>query len=220
MKALISLFGYSPFLSLQRHMKEVSKAVSQMRQAYYFYQSQQEDGLQNCVSSLDSLERSADQIKQEICKSLPRGVFLPVGKESLLEVLTIQDEIANVAQNFGVLLSLRAFEKVEDLEDVFLDFLEKNIEVFEKVKLIIDNLQDLLESSFGGSEAEQVKKMIERVLYHEYEADLLQRKLLKILFNKELPYQVFFLWSSLIRELGAIADLSEKLAYRLRMMLN
>ncbi|SCC90876.1 hypothetical protein SCG7109_AZ_00120, partial [Chlamydiales bacterium SCGC AG-110-M15] len=59
------------------------------------------------------------------------------------------------------------------------------------------------------------------VAYLEHQGDLIQRRLLKELYNSDddLSYKDFSLWMHIINEIGSIADISEKLANRVRMTL-
>lgn len=222
MRALISLFGRSPFSPLQRHMDEVAECIWKISEIFDFYQRGEQDDVERLMLEISELEHSADRIKNDIRNRLPKGLFLPVDKNNLLEILSLQDCIADIAENIGVILTLRPYQSINKIEGTFNAFLEKNIEAFQKVKLIIDELNELLESSFGGVEAEKVKKMVDEVAYHEHEADLLQRSLLKILYNSDgqADHTIFFLWMHIIEEVGGIANLSEKLANRVRMTLD
>jgi uncharacterized protein Yka (UPF0111/DUF47 family) len=79
----------------------------------------------------------------------------------------------------------------------------------------------LIESSFGGKEAEKVRAMVEDVALKEHEVDLIQRQLLKKIFQSEeaLTYLTFSQWQRLIESLASISNLSENLANRVRMVL-
>ena len=95
------------------------------------------------------------------------------------------------------------------------------MEAVKAVFKIIEEMEGLLESSFGGNEAERVKTMVEEVAFKEHEADLLQGRLLKIFFQQmdQQPAPLFYLWMQIFHVLGRLADESEKLANRVRMIL-
>ncbi len=82
-------------------------------------------------------------------------------------------------------------------------------------------MDELLESSFGGVEAAKVKGMVEQIAYQEHEIDRLQYHLTKSLYALEgsLPYVSFHLWTTLIKEVGSLSNLCEKLGDRIRMIL-
>ena len=110
----------------------------------------------------------------------------------------------------------------KNIDDDFKEFLDKNLESFSVAQKIIRQMDELLESSFGGMEAEKVKKMVDEVAYKEHEADLLQKKLLKNLFSreKEILYADFILWLRIIEKISTISDLSENLGDRVRTTLD
>src|SRR5690606_7969099 len=94
-------------------------------------------------------------------------------------------------------------------------------DVFWNAKKIIEEIDELLESSFGGIEAEKVKHMVEQTAYKEHEAAQMQHVLTKQLFSKgsSLSSPGFYLWLTLIEQIGALSALAEKLANRIRMVL-
>lgn len=105
-------------------------------------------------------------------------------------------------------------------EDFYL-LLDKNIEAFNKAHAIINELHELLESSFGGLEAEKVRIMVEDVAFKEHEVDLIQRRLLKKFFNtdEEMQISAFHQWQRIFEALAAISNLSENLAETVRITL-
>ncbi|MCB1108948.1 MAG: DUF47 family protein, partial [Chlamydiia bacterium] len=82
-------------------------------------------------------------------------------------------------------------------------------------------MEELLESSFGGIEAEKVKRLVEKTAFKEYEADKAKYALTKMLCAKGqgLSTPGFYLGHRLINEVGQLSHLSERLANRIRMIL-
>ena len=108
------------------------------------------------------------------------------------------------------------------LEEPFTRFLTKNLEAFEGARRIIDELDELLETGFGGGEAEKVLQMVDHVARTEHEADVVQHELLKLLFASEDQLSVgdFYLWTRVFKQLSALSNLSERLAHRVRRTLD
>jgi len=98
---------------------------------------------------------------------------------------------------------------------------KKNEEVFLDAKHIIEEIDELLESSFGGIEAEKVKEMVEQTAFKEHKAEKMKNALLKKFFAQAdtLSAPSFYLWTRLIEEIGSISHISERLANRIRMIL-
>ncbi|MFT4551586.1 MAG: putative phosphate transport protein (TIGR00153 family) [Chlamydiales bacterium] len=221
MRAILSLFYQSPFAPLRKHMDEVGYCMEKIREIIESYKAGDQEAVEGLAKIISKLEHNADLTKNDIRNNLPKSLFLPIDRGNLLEILSIQDCLADKAEDIGVLLTLKPYQKVEGFEEEFSALLDKNMEAFHKVRLIIEEMHELLQSSFGGSEAEKVKTMVEEVAYFEHEADLIQRRVIKILYNSEdqIPYTTFSLLMHIVGEVGAIADLSEKLANRVRMTL-
>jgi len=214
-----SLFSRSPFGLLQAHMDKVHDCVKKIPEIFEALKSGDSVKVDRIAKKISKLEHIADIAKQDIHQNLPKNIFLPIARETVLDFLYIQDSIANHAENIGVLLNIRPLSFLsEDFQDTFEEFLKKNIETFHLSLDIVHEMDQLIHSSFGGCEANKVHKIVAEVSYCEHEADLIQRKLLKILFNEDekIPYPVFTLWLKVIGETGEISDLSEKLAYKVK----
>ncbi len=222
MLTILHLFGRSPFSPLQSHMEQVSQCVQKIPDLFDCLQKQEFSLLNIVVKQISDLEHHADVTKNDIRNHLPKTLYLPMSRGDLLEILGLQDDIADRAEDLAVLLTLKKVALPEFIKDDILAFMSKNIETFLIVRSIINDLQDLLESSFGGTEAEKVRVLVEEVSFHEHEADQMQLKLLKTLYehDKELHFSEFLLWQKILETLGDISNLSEKLAYRVRMTLD
>lgn len=221
MLTILRLFGRSPFAPLQSHMESVAGCVHKLSALYDELEKHDYTALEKLAGEISELEHNADLIKNNIRNHLPKSLFLPIDRGNLLEILAIQDRIADKAEDIAVLLGFKNLQMLPEFKEDFRQFLQKNIETFDEAFLIIKELNDLVESSFGGIEAEKVRNMVESVAYKEHEVDLIQRVLLKKLFNAEqqMTYSTFFLWQRILENIAAISNLSENLAYRIRMTL-
>ena len=179
------------------------------------------DKIEKLVMELSQLEHEADLTKNDIRNHLPKSLFLPIDRAHFLEILSIQDSIADEAEAIGILLTLRPLEEFDNFHADILALYEKNQEAFLSAKKIIEEIDELLESSFGGIEAEKVKAMVEQTALMEHEADKMKRKFMKKLFEKgdSLSAPAFYLWSRLAENIGKLSHTSERLANRIRMIL-
>lgn len=218
---ILNLFARSPFAPLESHMERVSECVKKLIDLFQAIESHDKEAQVQIVQSISELEHYADMTKNEIRNHLPKGLFMPIDRSQLLEMLTLQDSIADTAQDVAILTTMKSLEFLPEFRDKFFEFLEKNIEAFNHAHLIIKEIHELLESSFGGIEAEKVRSMVHQVAYKEHEADLIQRDLLKNFFACEtkISYGSFMLWERIFENVGAIANIAEKLANRVRMTL-
>lgn len=218
MKALASLFGKSPFFPLQEHMERVADCVLKLKEIFSALKDKDWDKIEALAKEISKLEHLADLTKNDIRNQLPKSLFLPIERETLLNMLSIQDTIADTAEDIAILLTLKKIQIHETLFKEFEAFLNKNIQCFEKAHEVILELHQLVQSSFGGIEAESVRAMAEDVAYQEHQVDLAQRKLLKNLFNMEdkLSYASFHMLMRILESISKISDLSEKLSNCIR----
>ena len=222
MMTILNLFGRSPFAPLQAHMEIVAQCVHKVRDLFDILKHDDQAAIEALANEISELEHRADLIKNDIRNNLPKSLFLPINHSQLLEILTLQDSLADAAEDIAVLFTLKPLRSQESFFPELIAFTNKNIEAFECAHSVIKELHELLESSFGGTEASKVKGMVDKVAYKEHEIDLLQRDLLKNFFQSEetLSYSSFFLWQKIIGAIAALSNLSEKLAYRVRTTLD
>ncbi len=221
MSVLANLFRKSPFTPLQTHMERVVKCVHRMQDLYDAHFQGDFEQVNKLAEEISELEHLADIAKNEIRNNLPRGLFLPVNRGDLLEILSLQDSIADKAEDVAILMTLKPLPQIEPLKEDMKKFMLKNIQAVEKTHDIIREMDELLESAFGGTEAEKVIRMVEEVAFMEHEADIMQHKILKELFSMEdtLSYSSFYLWINILQTMASLANLAEKLANRVRMLL-
>jgi predicted phosphate transport protein (TIGR00153 family) len=222
MRGFSNLFARSPFSPLQKHMEKVAKCVEKIEVLFQAYTAKDFDGLNELAEEISNLEHEADLTKNEIRNNLPRGLFLAVNRGDLLEILSVQDSIADKAQDLAVLMTLKKLEPLQNLQSELKAFMDKNLETFSEAHSIVRQMDELLETSFGGKEAEKVREMVEKVALLEHQADVMQKKILKKIYNMDdsLSYSSFELLMNIIRSMAEIANLSEKLANRIRMLLD
>ncbi len=221
MLTIAKLFGKSPFAPLQSHMNKVASCMEKLSAAFSSLRDAKREQIEKLVTELCTLEHEADLTKNDIRNHLPRSLFLPIDRAQFLEILAIQDSIADRAEDVGILLTLRPLVPFKNFKEEVPALFQKSSLVFWDAKHIIEEIDELLEASFGGIEAEKVKEMVEQTAYKEHEVDLMQRGLMKQLFSsgETLAAPDFYLWHNLIEEIANLSKLSEKLANRIRMVL-
>jgi hypothetical protein len=199
-------------------MRKVSECIDGLGELFQVFVNEDYDSIDEIARKISKTEHEADLVKNDIRNHLPRGLFLPVDRGKLLEIISTQDEIADTAENVAVLCSLKKLPVPARVKDVFLEFCTKSTECFHLSRAVIEQLDELLESGFGGVEAEKVRELVHAVAVKEHEVDLCQRKLLRIMFDSEdvLNYAEFHLWLRILAEISTISDLSENLADKVR----
>lgn len=219
---ILQLFGRSPFAPLQKHMEKIAECVHLLRPLFIALKVKDFSRVEKIALTISELEHAADLIKNDIRNHLPTGLLLAIDRGNFLNMLELQDSIADSVEDVSILLTLRPMELLDSFTVIFEEFLEKNIECFEAVRKIIQELHELLESSFGGIEAEKVKHMCDEVSFLEHVTDVVQRPLLKNFYQSEplMTYGVFHQWQKIFEKVGSVSNLSEKLAGCVRMTLD
>lgn len=221
MLTILRLFGRSPFAPLQSHMENVARCVHKLPALCEALEKHDYFLVEQIAAEISEHEHAADLIKNNIRNHLPKSLFLAIDRNNLLDILSIQDQIADKVEDVAVLMTLKPLTILPNFKEEFKDFLDKNIETFEVAFDIIKELTELLESSFGGIEAEKVRAMVDEVAFKEHQVDIVQQKLLKNVFKAEdlMSYTTFYQWQKIFENIAALSNLSENLACRVRMTL-
>jgi predicted phosphate transport protein (TIGR00153 family) len=167
------------------------------------------------------LEGDADDLKWELRHHLPTGLFMPVDRRDLLDVLMMQDKIANQAKDIAGLVLGRHMTLPPQMHELFTKYNLRCIDASAQALKVIQELDELVETGFRGIEVERVQEMISTLNSIESETDDLQIKLRDILFTLEddlRPTDVMFTYR-LIEGVGKVADLAERVGSRLQLLL-
>lgn len=221
MLTIAKLFGKSPFAPLQTHMDKVASCVGELPSLFKAIIEQEMETIEAIRASISRTEHLADITKNEIRNHLPKSLFLQVDRSTLLDILSLQDAIADQAEEIAHQAGMRKVLILPDLQADFLSFASKSVETFSLARKVMLEIEELLECSFGGIEAQKVKGMVEKTAFSEYEMAVSQHKLTKRLYQESdaLPYPAFHLLLTLVEEIGRLGFFSEKLAIRVRMLL-
>ena len=218
---IASLFGSSPFTALQKHMQVAVDCADVVPSLFEALTNGDDQQLQAAKEKIFTLEEQADTVKNELREHLPKSLFLPVDRRDLLEVLDMQDSIADTAQDIAGLLVERRMEVIEPMRVPLTEFVARCVAVCHLSHNIINELDELLEMGFGGRERNTVLEMVTEMGRIEDETDVLGMELTRLLFAHEdemKPVSVMF-WYTLIQWIGDLADYSEKVGNRLRLMI-
>ncbi len=170
---------------------------------------------------MSKTEHEADQIKTTLRDNISKMYFLSVGRQELSRFLAYQDDVADAAEDFAVVLLLRKTKLPEELKADFLEFVEQVISVSEQLLNLESDLSTLAEAAFTGEEAENVLKGIEKIGEEEWKADRLERKFARHLYtieDKIDPITIFFV-DKYCKTLGHVSNNAEKSAKYLRLII-
>ena len=217
MSTIGKLFGRSPFGQIQTHMDQVARCIHQMSKAIELLTDGQFDQLESMASEVSQMEHQADQIKVDIRNHLLRRFFMPIDRAETLEILSMQDSLADTAEDVCKVITLKQLPFPDGMREEFQNFVSLNLKAFDLVAAIIRELDELIESGFGGPEAEKIRALAHDVAFTEHQADECLLRLLKIIYrnDKMMSPGEFHLWMRLTRVVNRIANTSENLANRI-----
>lgn len=220
MKALESLFGKSPFTPLKNHMIQVSRCVNALVGLLESL-PRPLDEIEAQAFFISDLEKGADLIKAQIKRDFDKSLFLSVDRMMVIETLSFQDKIANCCENLAHTLSYGELPTTPKIDIAFKNYYKSCFETFESARVLSEEYEAIICTSFGGSEAERVDMLIEQVAVCQHDAKLKEYQFLKQLYahSSSMGFAPFYLWQNVSVILKQIASFSEKLAYRMRRML-
>lgn len=216
-----SLFGASPVRPLQHHMESVQECIVEL--VPFFESVLKEDWTEakKQQKKISKLERQADKLKRSLRLNLPKSLFMPVSRRDLLEVLRMQDNIANKAKDIAGVIIGRKMCFPEKISSQMLGFVKRCIDASKQAQKAINELDELVETGFGRSEIKLVQEMIKKLDEIESDTDRIQIKIRAELFKVEKdlpPIDVMFMYK-VLDWIGDLGDLSQRVGSRLELML-
>jgi len=221
MSTISRLFFTSPVSLLCDHYNKVVECALKVSDLFTALSEGDFEKILKLKIEISELENAADKIKNKIRNEFIKRRLFSIDKNTFFEILSIQDGIADKCEDLGVLLNLRKLTIIPEMKENLNLMVEKNVECVQIGQKILKYFEELSITSFGGKDVEVVKELIEDVAFKEHEADEFQSEVLKVLFKSEddLKYTEFFLWVQTLKTLSDLSNYSEKLANRIRMIL-
>ncbi|CAM3431140.1 TIGR00153 family protein [Parendozoicomonas haliclonae] len=218
---LSNVFGRSPIGPIKKHIASAHGAAALLEPFFAAVLNCDWNKAEAFQHQIIDLEEEADQIKKQVRLSLPKSLFLPVPRTDLLELVTVQDKVANRAKDIAGIVIGRKMEFPEEIKTMLRRYLGCSIATSAQALKAINELDDLLETGFRGREADHVEQMIEELNALESNSDDLQIQVRRILFTKEKslpPVDVMFMYQ-VIEWIGDLADRASRVGGYLHMLL-
>lgn len=218
---IANLFARSPVKPLQQHMDVVTRCANEVITLFETLEGGDKAALQTIVDRIFALEGEADALKHDLRDHLPNTLFMPVERSDLLQILDMQDQIADTAQEIAGLLQVRTFEMPAGFAEPLLALVRRSVEACLLCDKIINELDELLALGFRGRGTEVVGEMIVELNKIESDTDQMGTDLTRLLFSMEgeISDVSLILWSRLIRDIGSLADYAEMVGNRLRLLI-
>jgi predicted phosphate transport protein (TIGR00153 family) len=206
---------------MQEHMKVVLECVRAVEPLFEAVCSGETAGIEQHQQRIDDLEGQADRLKNDLRTHLPRRLFLPVDRRDLLEILDLQDSMADKAQDIAEVFIVREMPVPPSMKRPLIELVQAVCRTCDQAGAIIGELDELLETGFRGREASRVEGMIHELGTLEGETDRLGAALTREVFRleSELSPVTVLLWYQLIEWIGDMADNAEKVGNRLRLLI-
>ncbi len=215
------IFGSSPVSPLQKHMSKVYACASELVPLFNAVINEDWAEVEKRQQLISSLEQDADVLKKELRLNLPKGLFMPVSRQDLLEVLLMQDKIANMAKDIAGTIVGRRMILPEIIHEDYIRFVTRCVAACKQARKAINEFDELVETGFSGQEIKIVTEMITKLDSIESETDNLQAEIRYEIFSIEndlRPIEVMFLYK-VIEMTGDVADCAQNVGSRLQLML-
>jgi len=219
---LANIFGTSPVRPLERHMDIVYRCAKKLRPFVNAVIRRDLKRMAEVRSQIEALEHEADNLKKDIRMNMPKSLFMPVPREDLLELLLVQDKIANRTKDVSGVIMGRKMKIPKEIAPQFLEFVESNVDAAKQARKSVRELDELFTAGFKGAEVTLVAEMIEELDEIETHTDEQQTRIRSALFEIEKnldPIDAMFLYE-VIEITGEIADMAERVGRRLELLLS
>jgi predicted phosphate transport protein (TIGR00153 family) len=217
-----NIFGASPVMPLEKHIEIAHRCAKQLRPFFAAAVRGDWDKAVEVRGGIEALEHEADNLKKEIRLNLPKSLFMPVPREDLLELLLVQDKIANRTKDVSGIVLGRRMQIPEQIAEQFVDFVDRNIDATKQARKSVRELDELFRAGFRGAEVSLVEALIEELDQIETDTDAKQAELRAALFKIEdtlKPVDAVFMYQ-VIELIGEIADMAERVGRRLELLLS
>jgi predicted phosphate transport protein (TIGR00153 family) len=217
----LNIFASSPFKPLQDHMNRVCACVSSLVLYFGLVFEQKWDKVEEQYQVIAHLEREADKLKRDIRQHMPNSLLMPVSRSDLLDLLSVQDKLANQAKDIAGIIVGRRMCFPESLHGIILDYVRISVKAAQQAVQVGSVFDELLELGFKGHEAERVFQEITVLEGIEKESDRVQIKIRSQLFamEKELnPVDVVFMYQ-ILEWIGDIADRAQRVGHCIDLLL-
>lgn len=221
MNPITSLFGSSPFKPLQAHMRMVRDCVAEVPTLFEALCVQDGVRLLQQKDAIFAKEKAADALRNQLSSHLPKTLFMPVDRRDLLDMLNMQDSIANTAQDIAGLVTSRRMPVPEGMAEPLRAFVQRCVDACNEAATIVEELDELVEIGFRGREVGKVEAMIRAVQQIESETDLMGMALSQqiLAIEDDLKPVTAVFWYQLLDWIGDLADYAEKVGERMGLLL-
>ncbi len=217
---IMDLLAKSPIQPLQEHMSKVCHCIVLLEEFLQASSARDWETAASLQGRIVEAENEADEIKNSIRANLPKSVWMPFARSDVIELLTIQDRLANKAKDIAGLMLGRKMVFPDSLASPMLEMFQHSKDAAFKAKDAIGELDELLETGFSGKEISLVQTLLDRLNEIENKSDASQVTVRADLMKLEAdlpPVDVMFLYRIIVL-IGDLADVSQRIGNRLLLL--
>jgi len=218
---ILSLFGHSPIKPLQNHMHTVVQCVELLTPFFQAVIKEDWEAVEANYNSIAEFEGQADDQKQDIRLHLPKSLFMPINRSDLIQLLSKQDKICNTAKDIaGIMLGRKQIIPKKIATDMTA-YIKSAVAVAVEAKVVIDELDELIRSGFGGREIDRINRCITKLEKAEDKNDKRQITLRAKLHEIETelpPLDAMFMYKT-IEAIGNLADRAQSAGEQIQVII-
>ncbi|AXY42011.1 TIGR00153 family protein [Halomonas sp. JS92-SW72] len=215
-----AMFGRSPFQPLLAHIVKAQECADQLLPFFEASLAGDWEEAARVRETITRLEHEADELKTELRLNLPNTLFLPVSRTDLLELISVQDKMANKVRDITGIMLGRTMQIPEPLAGAMRDYMRTAVACVAQAREAMEELEALLESGFGRNVSDVMQRLIRQLHVLEQQADGQQVAIRRQLFELESelpPVDVIFLYK-IIDWVGELSDRAERVGSRLQIL--
>ncbi len=219
--SVLNMFASSPVRPLQKHMGEALRATELVYEFFVALVDQDWKKAKTIQKNISDAEHVADQLKRELRKHLPKGLFMSIPRSDVLALLKAQEKLVNHAKDVSGLALGRKIQIPSSMVEAFLVYCKTAAEVAKEAHNAISEVDELMEIGFRGCEADHIEKIVSKLDDIESETDHQQVGLRMALFALESelpPVDVMFLYR-IIEKVGDLANDAQEVGGKVVLLL-
>jgi len=215
------IFGRSPFVAMQGHMEIVDRCVHQLSPLFKAILEGDLARAKEVNKEIGKLENKADVLKKKLRLQMPKGLFMPVERRDLLELLLVQDKAANKSKDISVTIVGRKMTFPKAMAELLPAYVKRCEDACKQAKVVINELDELVETGFAGKEIQVVASIINELDVIEKDTDKMEIKIRAALMKveKDLPPVDVIFYYNIIEDIGEVADISQQIGSRVELLL-
>ncbi|WP_101758464.1 TIGR00153 family protein [Oceanicoccus sp. KOV_DT_Chl] len=216
-----NLFGQSPIRPIQEHMAKAQECAALLPTYFEAVLADDWPKAKECQKNIRKLEHEADKLKKNIRLNMPKNLFMPMPRSDLLELVSMQDKVANCTKDIAGIMLGRKMVIPEGIAPLMMEYVHVAVATSAQALKATQELDELLETGFRGREIQVVEELIKELDNLENQNDKLQVKVRAQLFNLEKnlpPVDVMFLYK-IIDWVGELADRAQQIGSRLQRLI-